>query len=213
MARLCILNAVAVPTILDLVLHIPVSLELTGGNFLRLTGIYLASAIPFFLTGIELSVVFAREPSRIPRLYGADLTGGSVACLAIVPLLNWLGGPNAILFSAFTVAVAGVVWADARRLRRAALGVAFLWAFVIAANYSGKIIDIVYAKGELRDAAWVEFARWNAISRVEVDRLINAKTIVIDADASTYIMNADAQATGTVRGWQKSAAIRASRAG
>jgi spermidine synthase len=50
---------------------------------------------------------------------------------------------------------------------------------------------VVYAKGLLRDPAWVEFARWNALSRVEVDRQGEAKAVVIDADASTYIMNAD----------------------
>jgi hypothetical protein len=37
----------------------------------------------------------------------------------------------------------------------------------------------------------VEFVRWNAISRVEVDRQDNAKVIVIDADANTFIMNSD----------------------
>ena len=54
-----------------------------------------------------------------------------------------------------------------------------------------------------RDKAWVEFARWNAISRVEVDRQgNNGKAIVIDADASTYIMNVDPHAwQGTE--WQK----------
>jgi spermidine synthase len=45
----------------------------------------------------------------------------------------------------------------------------------------------------------VEFAQWNALSRVEVDRQGQAKAIVIDADASTYIMNADlAQWRGSV---------------
>ena len=62
---------------------------------------------------------------------------------------------------------------------------------MIAANHSGRLIDVVYAKGVFRDKAWVEFARWNAISRVEVDRQGEAKVVVIDADASTYIMNAD----------------------
>ena len=62
---------------------------------------------------------------------------------------------------------------------------------LIGANYSGRLIDVVYAKGMFRDPAWVEFARWNALSRVEVDRQGQAKAIVIDADASTYIMNAD----------------------
>ena len=49
---------------------------------------------------------------------------------------------------------------------------------------------------------WVEFAQWNAISRVEVDRQGGAKAIVIDADANTYIMNADLnQWHGTL--WEK----------
>jgi hypothetical protein len=53
------------------------------------------------------------------------------------------------------------------------------------------MFDVVYAKGMFRDPAWVEFARWNALSRVEVDRQGQNKTIVIDADASTYIMNVE----------------------
>jgi spermidine synthase len=69
------------------------------------------------------------------------------------------------------------------------LGIALI--ALIAANHSGRLIDVVYAKGMFRDPAWVEFAHWNALSRVEVDRQGQAKAIVIDADASTYIMNAD----------------------
>ena len=61
---------------------------------------------------------------------------------------------------------------------------------MIAANHSGTWIDVIYAKGRLRDAS--EFARWNAISRIEVDKLsTGAKVVVIDADANTFLMNAD----------------------
>src|ERR1700735_4951787 len=94
----CVVNAVTILLVLEIVLHVPVALEVTGANFLRLTVIYLTAAIPFFLTGILFSVVFARESGRIPLLYGADLGGGALACLAVVPLLNWIGGPNTILF-------------------------------------------------------------------------------------------------------------------
>src|SRR5207248_5399921 len=38
-------------------------------------------------------------------------------------------------------------------------------------------------------ASCVQFARWNALSRVEVDQVVLANYIVIDADASTAIMN------------------------
>jgi spermidine synthase len=199
---LCVGNAVAVPIVLEIVLHVPVSLSFARANFLRLTAIYLASALPFFVTGLEFSILFARESRHISRLYGADLLGGALACLGIVPLLNWLGGPNTILFAGVMAAVAGAAWAVNTSLRRLTLGLAAVLLLVIAANYSGRWIDVVYAKGQLRDKAWVEFARWNAISRVEVDKVGEGKVVVIDADASTYIMNADPEHwRGTE--WQK----------
>src|SRR2546429_642687 len=190
-AWLCVANALLIPIVLEVVLHTPVSLELSKANFLRLTAICVASAIPFFLTGLQFSIIFARESGHIPHLYGADLSGGALACLGIVPLLNFLGGPNTILFAALVAAVAGSVWATTAGMRRVTFTLVSVLLGLIAANHSGKLFDVVYAKGEFRDPAKVEFARWNAISRVEVDREDNAKVIVIDADANTFIMNSD----------------------
>jgi hypothetical protein len=184
------LSAIVIPVVLEIVLHVPVSLELSWGNLLRLTVIYACSAVPFFLTGLQFSVVFARESARIPRLYAADLSGGALACLAVVPVLNWIGGPNAILFAALVAALAAVVWSPNQRARKWTLGLSAVLALGIALNFSEKLADIVWAKGVRRQN--VEFARWNAISRVEVDRGNDgSRVIVIDADANTYIMNAD----------------------
>lgn len=188
---LCLGNALMVPAVLETVLHVPVALEVSSKNFLHLTALYMIAAVPFIFTGLLFSVVFARETERIPWLYGADLAGGSMACLAVVPLLNWWGGPNTVLFAGVTQAIAAVLWGQNRTGRRVAGLLAVALLTLIAANHSGTLIDVVYAKGMFRDPAWVEFARWNAISRVEVDRQGQAKAIVIDADASTYIMNAD----------------------
>jgi hypothetical protein len=190
-AALCTINALAIFIALEIVLHVPVSLELSRWNFLRLTALYLASAVPFFFTGLIFSAVFARETRHVTRLYGADLMGGALACLAVVPLLNWIGGPNAILFSALTMATAAMVWRGSFRRSVLPTIAAALLVVLILANHSGRLIDVIYAKGMFRDKSWVEFARWNAISRVEVDRQGYAKAVVIDADASTYIMNCD----------------------
>jgi spermidine synthase len=203
MARLCFANAVLIPVVLEIVLHVPVSLELAPANFLRLTAMYLASALPFFFTGLQFSILFARLHENITRLYGADLAGGAAACMATVPLLNHLGGPNTILFAGVLAAVAGVVWSLDAGVKKICAGFALALLALIAANHSGNLIDVIYAKGMFRDKSWVEFARWNAISRVEVDQQgSNGKAVVIDADASTYIMNADlAQWQDSV--WQK----------
>jgi spermidine synthase len=203
-AALCTINAVAIFLALEVVLHVPVSLELSRWNFLRLTALYLASAVPFFFTGLIFSVVFARETHHVTRLYGADLLGGALACLAVVPLLNWVGGPNAILFSALTMSVAAMIWRRGSNTARQPDGrgrpslntvapkiAAAILVALILANHSGRLIDVIYAKGLIRDRSWVEFARWNAISRVEVDRQGSGKAVVIDADASTYVMNCD----------------------
>src|SRR5579864_2281179 len=161
------LTAIAIPVALEIILHVPVSLDLTGENFLRLTAIYVCSAVPFFLTGLQFSVIFARESSHISRLYGADLFGGALACLAVVPLLNGIGGPNAVLFSGLIAGLAAVVWSPSTRIKKQTLSLAVAIATLIALNHSGRLMDVVWAKGIRQQK--VEFSRWNAISRVEVD--------------------------------------------
>ena len=192
-SRLCVINALCMLLVLAVVLHARVSLQLTGTNALRLTTIYLVSAVPFFLTGLAFSVVFARESRHIARLYAADLAGGALACLAVVPLLNVLGGPNTVLFAGLAMAVSGAVWANTAKARKSALVLSAACLALVALNHSGAWFDIIYAKGTFRDPAWVEFARWNAISRVEVNRHESSKVIVIDADAATIIMDVDPQ--------------------
>ena len=210
-ARLSLANSFLLIAVLEIDLHIPVSLNLSGHNFLKLTALYLVSALPFFVTGLFFSVLFARTPHRITQLYAADLTGGALACMGIVPLLNLVGGPSTIIAAASASAVAAALWCKPtlakparvehpmnqtseirnRKWFRFSVITALALAVVAIANYSGKLVDIVYAKGVRRDKPWVLFARWNALSRVEVDDQGGAKVIVIDADASTYIMNTD----------------------
>jgi spermidine synthase len=192
-AVLCLINAVAVVVTLEVVLHTRVALQLSSYNFKRLTLIYVFSTVPFFFTGLLFSVAFARETRRIPQLYGADLVGGSLACLAVVPLLNWIGGPNTVVFAGLAMALAAITWSASRRWRRAGVALAALLAALIAANYSGRLMDIIYAKGvRISDYFTVEYVRWNAISRIEVDRKKDgSKWVVIDADANSAIMNFD----------------------
>src|SRR5262249_4694375 len=175
---------------LQIVLHLQVHLVLSARDFRALTILYLSSAVPFFLIGLIFSVVFARHAKRISRLYGADLTGGALACLATVPLLNMLGAPNAILAAAAVLAIASIIWASQSQPRWIGVTLAFVLIALIVVNSIHPLIDIVYAKGKKQIG--VEYARWNAISRVEVDRNPDgSRYVVIDADASTAIMSVD----------------------
>ena len=197
---LSFLCSITVMAVLEIVLHSQVNLVLSHRDIRALTILYLSSAVPFFLVGVLFSVVFARHPDRISRLYGADLVGGSLACLATVPLLNLLGAPSAILTAAAVLAVASAVWSATSRHRWLGALLVVLIVVTIVANSFHPFIDIIYAKGQRREG--VEYARWNAISRVEVDRTANgSRYVVIDADASTAIMNANPNHLNA-RGWE-----------
>ena len=188
---LCWGNALVIVGTLEVVLHSAVSMHIDWGNFQRLTILYLWSAVPFFVTGLLFSIVFARCPVQTTQLYGADLVGGALACLALVPLLNVLGAPNTILFSGFAVALAGVVWAGRGLQKTMALALAAALLMLIAANLHGYLFDLVYVKGRLQEHPL--YAKWNAISRVDVfeDEPLRTgltKWIVIDGDAGTGIV-------------------------
>jgi len=188
---LCILNSLAIPVVVWIVLHTPVSLQVTGANFGRLTVIYLATAVPFFFTGLLFSVLFARSTKSISVLYGADLAGGAVACLTVVPLLNTIGAPSLLLLSSVVMACAAGLWGGEQKLiRTARTAVLIAFALLAWSRNTGKF-DVIYAKGALRDPKWVEFAKWNAISRIEVNNQDGARYVVIDADATTAVMNVD----------------------
>src|SRR5207302_421230 len=114
--------------------------------------------------------------------------GAVFACLRREWLLRW---PTRKV-AAVAMALASVVWSYNRSCSRAGAGIAVLLLILIAVNSRHPLFDIVYAKGNRRDAVGLEYARSNAISRVEVDRgRDGSRYIVIDADASTAIMNVD----------------------
>src|SRR5712691_3554116 len=60
---LCMVNSVTVLLVLEIVLHVPVALTVTGKNFLHLTIIYTVATVPFFFTGLLFSPAFAPLPA------------------------------------------------------------------------------------------------------------------------------------------------------
>jgi hypothetical protein len=190
-ARVCVLNVVGIMAALFVILHVPVTPELSLANFQSLTGVYLATGVPFFFSGLLLSVVFAREAGRITQLYGADLTGGALACLAVVPVLNLVGAINAIVLAALVMAAAAAVWSESRAGRNVGIRMAVVMLGLLVLNRNGQLVEIKFVRSVNREIPQVLFSKWNAISRVEVQEISRGLYIVIDADAQTAIANLD----------------------
>ncbi|MBE7542058.1 MAG: hypothetical protein M9913_24085 [Bryobacteraceae bacterium] len=182
------LNAAAVTGALALVLRL-------GGyeGVWTIAAVYFAASIPFLLSGMVVSLAIAETIERVDRVYFVDLLGAAGGCLLLVPFLNIVGGPGAVLVAAVLLAASSAVWFGlAQSLAGRALGVALALALVMlaVANKQAHWLDIDTAKG--RPLAAEEFVQWNSFSRIAVIRdAYNAPTIVIDADATTGIPQFD----------------------
>ncbi len=184
LGTLAALNSVAVVVSL-------VFLITRRGDFgaLTLALIYFASALPFFLSGTIVSLIVAETIERVDRVYFFDLLGAAAGCLALVPFLNTLGGPNTVLTAAVFFAVSSAIWFNCglrAHGRAAAVILALALVSLIAYNGRFRVIDVKYAKGQ--DIPREIFSKWNSFSRIGITRNLD---IIIDADAATGIAQFD----------------------
>lgn len=155
---------------------------------------YLVAAIPFLFSGTILSLVIADTIGRVNRVYFFDLAGAAGGCAVLVPLLNWVGGPNTILIAAALFAVSTAIWfhlSGAPRGRVTGVFIGLLLIALITYNSRYPVIDVKFAKGQRLENE--EFVRWNSFSRIALKPEPGSamKSIVIDADAATGVARFD----------------------
>jgi hypothetical protein len=187
---LALTNAIAIVLCLSFLLS--QSGEMTT---LQMMIAYFVAAIPFVLSGTIVSLAIGDTIERVNRVYFFDLIGAAVGCAALVPLLNWIGGPNTILVASTMFAVSAAIWfhlAHITRGRVAAVTIGLLLVGLITYNWKFPLIDVKYAKGQkIKDE---EFVRWNSFSRIALKPepgRTDMKSIVIDADAATGVASFD----------------------
>lgn len=192
LAPIAALNGLATAAALAVVLRQKVALGLSASTLKPLAVVYFSAMVPFFLSGLMLAVVLARTARHAGTVYFADLAGASLGCLLLIPLLEWMGGPNTILAAAALWGLSAVFWSAAgskRRRWKRWLPVPLLLVAAIAINSRYHILDVRYAKGKALEKE--VFTRWNSFSRVGIVRIENGEYwIRIDADAATQVADA-----------------------
>jgi len=71
----------------------------------------LCMALPFFFSGIVVSLALTRSPYSIGKVYGADLIGAAIGCIGALVLLNVTSGPSAVLWVGAVIALAALGFA------------------------------------------------------------------------------------------------------
>jgi hypothetical protein len=191
LGRLSALNSLLV--VFALIVIISQNAELTS---LRLATVYFATALPFFVSGIIVSLAISEGIERVERVYFFDLMGAAAGCLLLVPLLGGIGGENTVIAVALLFAAAASIWhnmagSSTGRVLSVALGLAVLGLIVV--NAKDGILAVHYAKDHKLGNEF--YVKWNSFSRIGVanEKDSGMPTIFIDADASTGIAHFDFQ--------------------
>lgn len=189
LGALALADSLAVVVALEFLLSRPADL-----NTVDIGLVYFTCALPFLLSGTIVASAISDNIQCVDRVYFFDLMGAAGGCVLLVPLLNWIGGPNTLLVSASLFALAAAIWFNVARLPKGrVMGVSLALVLVALITYNSKssIIELKYAKQHALKNE--EFHQWNSFSRVALVKEPGSETrnIVIDGDAETGVANFD----------------------
>lgn len=177
-------------------LAILVQLTLTTGASLSLTTFVawtlfaLCIALPFFFSGVVVSLALTRSPYPVGKVYGADLIGAAAGCIGVLAILNLTTGPAAVLWVGALIALAALAFAQAggaplewrasgergiaSRLYRHRRGiVAGCLVLAIANTLTDHGVRPTNVKDHVETADKHAYDRWNSFSRITVSQTAN----------------------------------------
>ena len=143
------------------------ALELS--QLLGLAGLYLLTALPFFCSGISVTLLLSRHHQQFNRLYFYDLCGAGVGCLLIILILKLVGGITGLL----VIALVGLLAAWLLLPTASPVGKRLTLLLLLLLFFAGGIGNLVSDFAEIRfvrgryepNLLW---SSWNSFSRVAV---------------------------------------------
>ena len=143
----------------------------------------LCLAVPFFFSGVVVSLALTRSPYAIGNVYGADLIGAAAGCIGVLVLLNVMSGPAAVLWVGALIGLAALGFAGSGlgtlpeatslgsklyRYRRSIVTGCLLFAIANTLTIYGVRPTII--KDHVETPADLAYDRWNSFSRITVSR-------------------------------------------
>ncbi len=171
-AMACMGYAMVLPVTLLLMCLIPVNMEYSLMPVFSLLLITALCTLPFYFSGIALSIILTKYDRPIGKIYGVDLLGAALGCLFVLGGLEKFSGPSIILLCAIIGGIAAFVFAKGSRTfryRRSLTAVLLFLAAIVVVNTTTTIgIYPMTTKGKIVTASDILHERWNSFSRVVV---------------------------------------------
>jgi len=194
---LCLIFSFSTVVFLWSLLHIPPSIA-------YLSLYYVISAIPFFLAGTCVAIVF-HSLSEVSKIYFADLTGAAFGSLSVGASLAIFGVENAVILVGVVASIASLLFALAsynKKICASVLMGALLIGAIFVFNFHQGYFTITYTDKPLFRALeenpnlYVALTKWNSFSRIDVvegytNSSLYLAGIYIDASAFAPVLHWD----------------------
>jgi hypothetical protein len=151
-------------------------------------------ALPaLFLVGLVISLVLQEHARRVNRLYGADLAGGGIGCLLVLPLMKLAGGDHGIFVIAALAAAGAALLAHAQGRSRLGASAWLCTGLLAAGPWLNRDLDLVDVRSHRSPLAGVENwvredvelqREWNELSRLGFFETVDGSSIYVRIDSS-----------------------------
>src|SRR5918996_9570 len=138
-------------------------------------------AIPFFFSGIAVSLALTRSPFPVGRVYGADLLGAAVGCLGVLVLKKNADAPGAFFWVGAIAASAALFFSRSgiggapqtkppldSLLRHRPIIFALIVTCAVLNGLGDYGLQPLVAKGKFEAGDTHAFREWNTFSRIAV---------------------------------------------
>ena len=151
LVRSTLAMAVAIPLthLATLVVPVPPLTEARASLMLPLVVLVVLLGVPFFLSGIAVTIALTRMHAPIGRLYAWDLAGAAVGCLSVIPLLVHSNLTTAMFVAGGAAALAAWCYARVAGHRARASVALALALFALAGwNTRANAFPVLYPKNQ-----------------------------------------------------------------
>lgn len=166
--------AVVTPISLIILCFTPIVFQFSLSGFLMLIIATTACSVPFYFSGIVITVALTQYSLPIGKLYASDLIGAALGCLLVLGGLEILDAPSLILLCAAIAVLSALSFAGQHSLKLRYWGIGLLILLLGATLFNattGSLYPFV-VKGRIEQNQYL-LDKWNSFSRIVVFNRLN----------------------------------------
>jgi hypothetical protein len=178
LSKFALATAVVMPASLAVQFCLVTTLSLSLTTVISWSLLLAAMALPYVFSGVVVSLALTRSPFPTGQVYGVDLLGAALGCVAVLGILNFVDGPTTIVICGAISGLSALAFAvsalgEDRVLLRAKPWwqrptpiVAALSAFALLNSLVPIGLRPILVKDAVEASSLNSYEKWNSYSRI-----------------------------------------------